>query len=291
MPDKPLKVTAAEDGMVLLDFLVDRLSLSRRRAKALLDRRDVFVSGRRVWMARHRMKAGDSVQIIAEEIVAPHNDALRLIYRDDDVIIVDKPRGHVVVGPHGLEIKLREQLGVSGLCAVHRLDRDTTGCLLFALKPEILPRLIASFRERAVIKIYDALVYGRISFAKRTLRMPLDGQSAVTHVRCLRAAMNASHVEIQIDTGRTHQIRRHLAAIGNPVAGDKHYNAGNICPPALRDITRQMLHARILQLPHPCRDAMIRATAPLPDDFLACMQRCGVTEKIKTKRKLLTPLI
>ncbi len=265
MSDKPFHVTAAEDGMVLLDFLVRRLSLSRRRAKALLDRRDVFVCGHRIWMPKHRLTAGDSVQVIVTQPVAPHDTVIPVLYRDEVLVIADKPRGRVTVGPGGLEHQLREQLQCSSLCAAHRLDRDTTGCFLLVLDPSVLPRVIASFRERAVDKIYDALVYGRIDFAKRTIRTPLDGASAVTHVRRVRVAAHASHVEVRIDTGRTHQIRRHLTALGHPVIGDRHYQSANACPSALRDINRQMLHARRLQVPHPCRNIMVRATAPLPE--------------------------
>ncbi len=268
-----LTVNDAENGLSLLDFLAQRLALSRRRTKTLLDERNVFVNGHRTWMARHTLKAGDAVQVTIARPPANTDDAVRVLYRDDAMLVVDKPCGRIAVGPYGLETTLRKPLACPSLCAVHRLDRDTTGCLLFAMNPAIKALLAEQFRQRTVRKIYDALVFGRAAFSRRTIRLPLDGRSAITHARTLQTGAGVSHLEVCIETGRTHQIRRHLAAIGHALVGDKYYGAGTACPPSMRDVARQMLHARLLRLHHPHTNTAITIDAPLPKDFNACLLR------------------
>ncbi len=282
LPEK-LTVHAAEDGLTLQDFIVRRLKISRRRAKTLLDERKVFVCGRRIWMARHVLGCGDHVQLALAEPTMTDPDGFSILYEDDALVVVDKPPGIEVTGPNGLESRLRLQLKQPFLCAAHRLDRDTSGCLLFARGAALLPPLIECFRRRAVCKIYDALVAGRVTFRQRTIRMQLEGLNAVTHVRRVQSGSGVTHVEVRIETGRTHQIRRHLFAVGHPVLGDRHYGAGKVCPPEFRDIPRQMLHARRLIMTHQRSNMPIDIASPLPDDFKACLKRLRlVGKKYKT---------
>ncbi len=277
-------VTIDEEGFALLDFLAQRLKVSRRCAKRLLDERNVFVSGHRTWMTRHKLKAGDTVQFPLSSATTPAAPEPRILYRDDAVLAVDKSCGFEVVGAHGMEAALRKQLKCASLRAVHRLDRDTTGCLLFAMSPAVASMLVTQFKQRTVRKIYEALVFGEVAFQQRSLRMPLDGQSAISHARRLHIGDGITHLEVRIETGRTHQIRRHLAAIGHPLLGDKHYGAGTKCPAPYRDIERQMLHAKRLQIRHPQSGVLLKMEAPLPVDFRECILRARMRQKEKRKK-------
>ncbi len=273
-----MTVTAEETGMALLDFLTRRLNRSRRQAKALLDDRGVFVQGRRVWMARHRLKHGDVVNVV-QATRAPLSDTpLPILHRDETLLAIDKPAGRVVIGANGIEAQLRRQMECDSIRAVHRLDRDTSGCLLFVWHPSALPPLIELFRRHAVVKVYDALVIGRIPFTQRTLRMPLDGLSAITHVHRMRSGHAVSHLEVRIETGRTHQIRRHLAAIGHPVLGDKQFGANVTQSLEQQKLTRQMLHAHRLMLAHPITAQPIEIVAPLPNDFIVALSKWKLRE-------------
>lgn len=274
-------VTRNENGSRLLDFLADGLNTPRRRAKALLDQRNLFVNGRRIWMARHRLATGDVIELTHSNPTPRAEAPPNILYRDDMLLVIDKPRGRYTVGTRSLETELRNTPAYASLCAVHRLDRDTTGCLLFAMTPAIKTRLIDQFRKRTVRKSYDTLVFGRVTFRHRTIRLPLDGHLAITHVHVLQTSDHATHLEVHIETGRTHQIRRHLAAIGHPLIGDKYYGAGIVCPPAMRDVARQMLHARRLRFRHPLTNACLAIEAPLPHDFNECLSRWWHDKKIK----------
>ena len=190
--------------------------------------------------------------------------------------MADKPPGLVSNGPDSVESRLRELTGKPGLRAVHRLDRDTSGCLLFAFDDALFDRMVALFRAEKIGKLYHALTMGRIA-ADTAIEKPLDGQKAVTRIHVLDANKLASHVQARIETGRTHQIRKHLAMIRHPVLGDREY--GNAAPldEVYQSLPRQMLHAFRLEYPDPETNAPVRVESPLPWDFRAAMKRLGLT--------------
>ena len=266
-------VSGMDRGKPLLDFLSTGLSLSRRKAKSLLDARIVFVNHKRVWMARHILMPGDEVEIqaTADRPVRTQN-LPRILFEDHDYIVVDKPSGMVSNGPDSLEQLLRDRLKIPTLVAVHRLDRDTTGCNLFSRSTASRDRIIPLFKDHRVLKIYNAIVLGRVGEDPKEISSPIDGQTAITRIeRILAVNKMASHLLVKVDTGRTHQIRKHLASIHHPIVGDKVYTTGPQAEDALRKVRRQMLHASRLLFQHPSTGQKITAQASLPHDFQQCL--------------------
>ncbi len=276
---KPFVVTTPEHGQELITFLAAKLSLSRRRAKELLDRRNVFVNDRRVWMARHTLKAGDSVAAFLDEAApsAPQSpNLLEILFEDGRYLVVDKPPGHLSNGADSVESRLREQTGRPELRAVHRLDRDTSGCLLFAENDTLFGLMVEQFRAGRIGKIYHAIVAGPIA-SDTVIDKPLDNLKAVTRLHVMNANRLASHIEVKIETGRTHQIRKHLSMIRHPVLGDRQYGTSGPQVAAYQGIARHMLHAFRLEFPHSEKDDLIRVESPLPQDIRAVMNRLDLT--------------
>jgi RluA family pseudouridine synthase len=279
MNTKPMIVSPAEAGMPLDIFLARRLKTSRKQAKRLLDDRLVFVNRRRVWMARHPLEPKDEVEIQAAVGVNSFKDVpIPILYRDADFVIANKPPGLPANGKRSVEELLRRTLDQPSLEAVHRLDRDTSGCLWFALNAAGRETAVALFKEREVVKTYHAIVEGRVRAEGATITTPLDGQSATTHVQVLSSRPWASHVKILIETGRTHQIRKHLASIRHPVLGDKSYLTRELAGDRLRQAPRQMLHASGLAFRHPETGQTQRIKAPLPGDFKRMLGALGLSE-------------
>jgi len=260
-------VRASEARATLQDFLVRRLSLSRNGAKTVIDSRNVLVNGRRVWMARHALAAGDRVEVLPAAPDAAADEPCAILYEDGDYLVADKRPGLPSNGPYSLEERLRRQFGEESLAAAHRLDRDTSGCLLVARNGAAFDAAVRAFRAGRVSKTYHAIVARRLAPAERTITAAIEGKRAVTHVRVLDAGREASHLLLTIATGRTHQIRRHLALIHHPVLGDRQYGTGARLPPRSLELPRQMLHAFSLELPQPLSGRPIQAVAPLPADF------------------------
>jgi 23S rRNA pseudouridine1911/1915/1917 synthase len=257
-------------GRGLLDFVAAQAGLSNRAAKRLLDERRVVVNGRRVWMAHHRLAAGDRVDVPVRA-KAPPPARVPVLARDGGYLVADKPAGILSNGPRSAEALLRESSGWPSLRAVHRLDRDTSGCLLAARDGSSFDDAVAVFRGHRVGKLYHVLVAGAVRDPERVIRIPIEGQEATSRVRRLDWNENASHLAVRLETGRTHQIRRHLAAIGHPVLGDRQYAAGRWTDAKYLRVPRQMLHAARLVFPVPRTDRVLAAESPLPEDFRRCL--------------------
>ncbi len=270
------EVGPSHSGATLLDFLAARQNLSRRKAKELLDRHDVFVNGRRVWMARHRLRMGDVVRVAGAAACEPQPPALQVLHQDAHLVVLNKPPGLLSNGPNSAETAAQVLLKNPALRAVHRLDRGTSGCLLMATTEKAAKQMITLFRECRIVKMYHALVLGPVRARERTVCAALDHQPAVTHYRVLDANALASHLLLRIETGRTHQIRRHLVGLGHPVLGDRDHGTGRRLPEALQDVTRQMLHASRIAFPSPFDGHRVDVRAPLPKDFSACLHRLGL---------------
>jgi len=272
-------VRRADDKTTLLDFIARKLGLSKKAAKAILDQRSVSVNGTRIWMARHALAVGDSVTILRDglDVTGPARRPVPILFRDKHCVVAAKPAGILSCGPKSLETLLQEQLGIATLMAVHRLDRDTSGCLLFSCDAETNERMIAAFRAKTVTKVYHAIVHGPMKRGEHRVSRPIGGKTAVSNVRVLDVSSNATHVAVSIETGRTHQIRIHLASVRHPVMGDRKYASGVKLSEKLSGIPRQMLHAQALRFRHPVTDALMRVTAPLPSDFQACLNTFKLT--------------
>ncbi|MGD9873267.1 MAG: pseudouridine synthase [Kiritimatiellia bacterium] len=264
-------VRTARNGSSLVDFLAEELGLSKRKAKGLLDARNVHVNHKRVWMAQHTLAAGDIVEV---QQVQKSGGEAEILWQDKDYLVANKPAGILSNGPDSLEAQLKK--GLPDLQAVHRLDRDTTGCLIFAKSQEAFDAIVPLFREHGVTKIYKAIAAGLIGKKELTISQPLEGKSAETRVQVLASNKTASYISVKLITGRTHQVRKHLAHIGHPLAGERQYAGGGSGNERLRAVPRQMLHAEKLRFTSPVSGEEIHCNAPLPQDFRDCLRILGL---------------
>ena len=299
------------DPKVLQDFLALKFALSRRTAKAMIDGRSVWVNRKCVWIARFALRTGDLVEIPSQVVKGAKrqneeirvkseecrgrssnssifnlhsslcNRHVRVLWQNDNYLVCDKPAGLVSCDdPKSVETILREQEKVPTLEAVHRLDRDTTGCLLFAKNHAALMAAVEVFKTHKVSKVYHAISAGSFKFAHQIVDTPLDGQPAVSKVTREAVSADASFLRIRIETGRTNQIRRHLASIRYPIVGDRVFGLKNVRDPRLMQVRRQMLHASTLTLPDPLTPhAEIKAHSPLPADFRSALRLFGMGKK------------
>ena len=291
-----------ENDKPLQDFLAERCGLSRRAAKAIIDGRSVWVNRKCIWIARHVLRTGDSVEVPRAVVSAarrqPGSDRsglerkaeetpsrpaparhVRVLLETPDYIVADKPAGFLSCNdPKSVEMILRLQLHIPTLEAVHRLDRDTTGCLLLAKTHAAFAAAVEVFKTHSVKKTYHAIVAGRFPHLHETINAPIEGKPAVSHVTRESASQDASFLKVRIETGRTNQIRRHLSSIRFPIVGDRMFGLKTARDPRLMMVSRQMLHASGLELPDPMRNVKegIRAHSPLPADFRQCLKTFGM---------------
>lgn len=290
----------AEHGQRLDNFLLARLKgLPRSRVYRMVRRGEVRVNGARAQPSQ-RIERGDLVRLppyrspdIGADSGGPPTRLLsmlrqRILYEDDDLLVLDKPSGVAVHGGSGVAFGVVETLRRArphlAYELAHRLDRDTSGCLLLAKKRGPLLRLHAQFRAGRVGKRYDLLVAGRWPRNQRRVAEPLEryrlasgerrtragakGDPARTDFRVARQADHATWLVARPRTGRTHQIRVHAAFVGHPVLGDDKY--GGRCAP---DVPRLMLHASGIE----CDVGGVRRSfeAPLPSAFAEWWARSG----------------
>lgn len=267
MAKETFQVKPHEQGNTLIEVISDHLRCSKKQAKAMLDGKQVMVNDQRIWMAKHKVSTRDKIEVIRSE--AQSIKKIDIIKRSGDYLIVNKPAGLVTnSSAKSLEVRLQRELRNPQLCAVHRLDRETSGCVIFAQNAEAKAAMIPIFKDQEVVKIYRAIVNGRVSDQLQTITRDIDGESATTLINVLDRSRHASYLELRIKTGRTHQIRKHLAAVRHPVLGDKGYAGSKSLADVLHNLPRQMLHAYRLVLPLPGQpDQPLRATAPVPADF------------------------
>ena len=199
----------------------------------------------------------------------PERRHVRVLVDTEFYVVADKPAGIVSCGdPRSVEAILRAQLNEPTLQAVHRLDRDTTGCLLFAKNYQAYLAAVEVFKTHRVAKTYFAIVAGRFEHAHFTVDAPLDGERALSHVSREAAGPDASFLRVRIETGRTHQIRRHLAMARHPVLGDSTYGPKVVEDLRLMKLAYPLLHAVELEMDHPTRPGeTLRVFSPLPRDF------------------------
>jgi len=279
------------DPKVLQDFLALKFALSRRTAKAMVDGRSVWVNRKCVWIARYELKTGDVVEVPAQVVRGAVKQSeklevrsekfrrhVRVLWQNENYLVCDKPAGIVSCDdPKSAEAILREQEKIPTLEAVHRLDRDTTGCLMFAKSHAALEAAVEVFKTHHVSKTYHAISAGSFKFAHQKIDTPLDNQPAVSFVTREAMSADASFLRVRIETGRTNQIRRHLASVRAPILGDRVFGLKNVRDVRLMRVARQMLHASTLELPDPLAPrAEIKVHAPLPADFRATLRLFGM---------------
>lgn len=266
----------------LLEFLATKLQISKKKAKKqLLDGKRVFVNKRLVWIAKHPLRCGDTVTIQSNCIMeiserkAKVCPDIPIIYDDGDVIVANKPPGLLSNGSRSVENLLRKKIHLPELECVHRLDTDTSGCLALARNTTARDYMLQLFRTHQIQKIYHVIVHGFLETSDMNITTPLDGQTAITNVKTISARTEASYLYVELHTGRTHQIRRHLYSIGHPVLGDKLYGAGRRHSEKEILVPRQMLHAYLLQWKTPNKQ-QIKVKASLPTDFKKTLTQFGL---------------
>ncbi|HEX9412806.1 MAG TPA: RluA family pseudouridine synthase [Ktedonobacterales bacterium] len=301
-PTATYTVADSAAGMRLDRYLASvARGLSRTQAQALIAQGAVTVEGRPV-RASHLLEAGQQVAVTrGAGIPVPHTrpplaaeaSAVPIVYEDPYLLVIDKPAGLVVHPAPGhptgtLVNALLERLapadGAAGALRpgiVHRLDKDTSGLMVVARDEATLAHLAAQMKERRAVKRYLALVEGHMPVPEGVIEAPIGrdprqrqrmalvsvpggGREARTRFRVVAEARGRSLVELQLETGRTHQIRVHLASVGHPVVGDTTYGR----PQAPRP-PRQFLHACHLEFEHPVSGAWLAFDAPLPPDLAA----------------------
>lgn len=197
-----------------------------------------------------------------------------VLFSDDYLVVVAKDAGLLTTPAYGgaclvdlLEAHLdRERFGRHRLAVIHRLDRETSGLLVFSRSPRVTARLAAQFAGHRVEREYVAVVAGALATDSGTICEPLEGKRAVTHFTVLARRDDATTLAVRLETGRRNQIRRHFAARGHPVIGDTRFDALRAPHPAW-PLTRIALHARVLGFQHPITKEVLRFEAPVPPPF------------------------
>ena len=288
------KIIAEMENVRLDAYIAQKCeNLSRTMIQKLIEDGEILVNGQEKKIS-YKTKQGDVIEIHipeAKEINLKAQDIpLDVVYEDDDIIVVNKPKGMVVHpangNPDGTLVNAVMSLckgslsGIGGEIRpgiVHRLDKDTSGLIIIAKNDVAHINLSKQIKDRRVKKIYIALVKGNVSENEATINMPIgrstkdrkkmavrkDGKEAITHFKVLKRYGKYTLLELKIDTGRTHQIRVHMAEIGHPVVGDMIYSNGK----NEFGIEGQMLHAKSLDFQHPVTGKQIHLEPELPKYF------------------------
>jgi 23S rRNA pseudouridine1911/1915/1917 synthase len=295
MATERIDVPASAAGERLDQFLAEPLG-SRARAARLIEAGLVTVDGA-VVAKRHRLSGGERVEVAPEpvaEVIPAEDVPYEVVFEDEHLLVVDKPAGVVVHPARGHATGTLSQ-ALAGRAAggpaperagiVHRLDRDTSGLLVVARSETVHRALQGLIRSRALEREYLALVEGRPPARSGTIDAPLgrdrrvrtrmssdtdEPREARTHFEIERALPTSTLLRVRLETGRTHQIRAHLLAIGHPVAGDPVYGSAG-----LFGLDRQFLHAARLAFDHPVTGARVDVSSPLPADLEAALRRAA----------------
>jgi len=303
------KIAAEQAGTRLDAYLASQIEgWSRARLQRLIENEDVLVNGKSA-KPSYKLREHDEVEV---ELIAPATDAfvpenipIEIVYEDDTLLVVNKPAGLVVHPAAGtpsgtlanaLAYHFQHLPGEASKVRpglVHRLDRDTSGLLVVAKTESALENLSDQFRDRTVYKSYVALVHGRLASNSGKIDQPLardpanrtrmavvrGGRNALTLYRVRRAFDRFTLLDVELKTGRTHQIRVHLAWLKHPVVGDETYGGGrdNTIQDArlrarIRSLNRQFLHAEKLGFAHPKTGEFVKFESPLPNELAELLE-------------------
>lgn len=282
-------------------FLAEKLpDISRSYIQKLIKEQQIFVNDKPI-KANYKTTLNDTIRMVIPDLtepdIVPEDIPLDILYEDADILVVNKPKGMVVHPSAGhysrtlvnaLMYYCKDNLsGINGVIRpgiVHRIDMDTTGSLLVCKNDSAHQKMAEQLKTHDIKRIYHAIVHGVIREDEGTIegpigRHPIDrkkmainqknGKPAITHYRVLQRFSNFTYVECQLETGRTHQIRVHMASIHHPLLGDAVYGPAK-CPFKLQG---QTLHAKILGIHHPVTGEYLEIDAPLPDYFQKLLEK------------------
>ena len=299
---EPILLRASEESknQRLDAFLASSLDgLTRSQATRLIESGEVAVNGRAVSKS-YKLAGGEGIAVTLPEPepveAVPQDIPLDVVYEDADVIVVNKPSGMVVhPAPGHPDGTLVNALlyhcagtlsGIGGALRpgiVHRIDRDTSGLIIAAKNDAAHQYLSAQLADHTLARTYECIVVGALREDRGTVDAPIarhptdrkrmavvaGGREAVTHWEVIARYPGYTHVRCQLETGRTHQIRVHMAYIGHPILGDTVYGAKKEVP----GLTGQCLHAVGLRFLHPRTHEVVELSCPLPDEFTRMLQK------------------
>ena len=303
MQGKPVSLTPAVTGMRLDVFLAGTaLGLTRSHARKLIDDGLVIVSGK-ARKANYRLRPGDIIDVTVpepEETQAlPEDIPIDVLYEDDDLVVVNKPAGMVVHPAAGnfsgtlvnaLLFRYGSLSSVGGRFRpgiVHRLDKDTSGVMVVARNDQAHHNLARQFKAHTNIREYEAIAIGTFKDAEGTVAVAIGrhvtdrkkmspvtfrGKNAMTHYKVIENFAGAARVRLRLATGRTHQVRVHMAHIGHPLAGDRVYGGSGAAKLLGMHISRQMLHAALLGITHPSTGKYMQFEKEAPEDMKKALE-------------------
>ena len=288
-------IVSEEDiGQRLDSYISKNTDFSRNSVQILLDNNSISVNDKPVTKS-YKVKIGDEVKIIVqppkETAIIPQDIPLDIYYEDDDLLVVNKPKGMVVHPANGNEdgtlvnalmFHCKDSLsGINGEIRpgiVHRIDKDTSGLLVVAKNDFTHEHLAEQFKVHSINRIYNAIVYGNVKEDEGDIDAPIgrhktdrkkfcvtnqNSKNAFTHYKVLERLKGYTLIEAKLKTGRTHQIRVHMRSIGHPLAGDPVYGPKNI----IKELDGQALHAGVIGFIHPVKNEYMEFSAPWCDQF------------------------
>ncbi|MCR4589463.1 MAG: RluA family pseudouridine synthase [Lachnospiraceae bacterium] len=295
MSEKTLTITVDEDSEGLrIDSYLSGIEevLSRNYVSRLISEGGAELNGEKVKKCSVRVSEGDRVSLTIPESripdILPEDIKLDILYEDSDVLVVNKPKGMVVHPSNGhysgtmvnaLLYHCRDLSGINGVLRpgiVHRIDKDTTGSVIICKNDTAHKDIAEQLKEHSIKRLYRAVVLGNITGDgsidkpigrskndRKKMAVTEDGKRAVTHYHVLENFGDYSYIECRLETGRTHQIRVHMASMGHPLLGDTVYGSGK----SPFKTEGQVLHAYVLGFRQPTSREYIETTAPIPEDF------------------------
>lgn len=281
-------------------FLAEKVDITRSYAATLIGEENVLVNGKKA-AKNTKLKMGDAVQVTIpnpqEYTAEPENIPLDIVYEDEHLLVVNKPKDMVVHPAAGnysgtlvnaILYHCGDSLsGINGVMRpgiLHRIDKNTSGLLLVAKNDNAHLYLAEQIKEHSLTREYEAVVYGNLKNDNGTVNAPIarhpvkrkqmaiveGGKEAVTHYTVLERFGDFTHVRLRLETGRTHQIRVHMASLGHPVAGDDVYGPSKV----ITKLGGQCLHARKIGFIHPKTHEYMEFSSELPQYFTKFLNEC-----------------